>query len=151
MKKRKLFKKTGLLILFLAIAMQFIPTNRNQDTRILSSDFIKQYNPPTAIANKIKTACYDCHSNNTIYPWYNKIQPVTWFLENHINEAKEEVNFSEFGNYSKRKKKSKLKSIRNEIKDDKMPLWTYTLMHKDAKLGKEDKAKIVKWIEDLIE
>jgi hypothetical protein len=94
-------------------------------------------------------SCYDCHSNNTYYPWYNKIQPVAWFLENHINEAKEEFNFSEFGNYSNRKKKGKLKSIRNEIKDDKMPLKSYTIMHKDAKFTEEEKKQFVKYFNKM--
>jgi hypothetical protein len=149
MNKRKILKKIGLILLLIFIAIQFIPTNRNQSTEILASDFIKTYNPPTHIANKLKVSCYDCHSNNTYYPWYNKIQPVAWFLENHINEAKEELNFSEFGNYSNRKKKGKLKSIRNEIKDDKMPLKSYTIMHKDAKFTEEEKKQFVKYFNKI--
>jgi serine/threonine protein kinase len=149
MNKRKIFKKVLIVLLILFLALQFIPTNRNQSTEILASDFIKVYNPPTNIAQKLKVSCYDCHSNNSHYPWYNKIQPVAWFLENHINEAKEELNFSEFDNYSNRKKKGKLKAIKNEIKDDKMPLKSYTIMHKNAKFTKEEKKQFVKYFNKL--
>ncbi len=137
----------GLVVIFIAI--QFIPTARNESTETLKSDFVVMFSPPKNIALKLKTACYDCHSNKTTYPWYNKIQPVAWFLEHHIEEAKEELNFSEFGNYSNRKQKSKLKSIKNEIKDAKMPLKSYTLMHKDAKFSKEEKEIMLKWLEKI--
>jgi len=143
------YKKLSIVLFVVFLLIQFIPTHRNENTEVLASDFIKLYNPPTAIANKLKASCYDCHSNNTTYPWYNKVQPVAWFLENHINEAKEELNFSEFGAYSKRKIKSKLKSMRNEIRDDKMPLWTYTLMHSDAKFSDKEQKEILNWIEEI--
>jgi len=95
--------------------------------------------------------CYDCHSNNTVYPWYNKIQPISYLMENHIKEGKKELNFSNFGTYSKRKQKSKLKAIYNQIKDNEMPLWSYTLIHRNAKLFNKDKALIKKWATLLLD
>lgn len=142
-------KKIAIVLIVIFIAIQFIPTDRNQSTEVLTNDFIKKYNVPIQLADKVRVSCYDCHSNNTYYPWYNKIQPIAWFLEDHINDAKKELNFSEFGAYSKRRQKSKLKSIISQIKDDKMPLKSYTIMHNDAKLSKNDKEKIIKWIDNL--
>lgn len=98
-----------------------------------------------------KTSCFNCHSNNTNYPWYNKIQPVAWILEDHIAEGKEELNFNEFGSYSIRRQKSKLKSMASQIDDDEMPLSSYTLIHKEAKLSDEDKDKVLTWIDKMIE
>jgi hypothetical protein len=90
-------------------------------------------------------SCTDCHSNNTRYPWYANIQPVGWLLANHIKQGKAELNFSEFGNYSSRRQASKLKAIRYSVKDGSMPLSSYTFLHQDAKLSKENKALIIEW------
>ncbi len=148
---KKYFKKIGLGLLLIFIAIQFIPTTKNESTETLKSDFVEVFNPPKNIATKLKTACYDCHSNNTAYPWYNKIQPVAWFLEHHIEEAKEELNFSEFGNYSKRKQKSKLKSIKNEIKDAEMPLKSYLIMHKNATFSKAEQKEFIAYFNKIRE
>ena len=140
------------MFLFLLIAfvgIQFMPTTRNQSNEVLESDFTKTFNTPNNIQQLIGKPCYDCHSNNTKYPWYHKIQPVSWLLENHIKEGKKELNFSEFGTYSKRKQKSKLKSIISQIEENKMPLSTYTLIHKDAKLSESDKELLTKWLTQL--
>lgn len=128
------------------VGIQFVPTKRNQSVVIPDTDFMVVNVVPQSIYNLLQTSCYDCHSNNTSYPWYNKVQPVAWILENHIEEGKAELNFSEWDNYSKRRKKSKLKSIISQIEDDKMPLTSYTLIHRDAVLSKEQKTEIIDWI-----
>ena len=131
------------------VGIQFIPTNRNQNDEILESDFSKTFNVPNNIQNLLEKSCYDCHSNNTKYPWYNKVQPASWFLEKHIKEGKEELNFSEFGANSKRKQKSKLKSIISQVRDDEMPMLSYTLIHGDAKLSTNEKQLIIEWVDKL--
>lgn len=128
------------------VGVQFIPTNFNNKIIIESDDFISMYSVPDRIATKITTSCYDCHSNNTTYPWYSKIQPMNMFMSQHIEEGKEELNFSEFGAYSNRRKKSKLKSIISQIKNDEMPLTSYTLLHWDATFSVKEKKEI---LEDL--
>ena len=145
----KWIKKIVVVVLVALVGIQFFPAKRNQDKTILNSDFTKIYDVPENIQNTLKTSCYDCHSNNTKYPWYNKIQPITWLLENHIAEGKAELNFSEFGFYSKRRKKNKLKSIASQVKDNEMPLSSYTLIHSDAKLSEKDKKEFITWIEKL--
>ena len=104
---------------------------------------------PNNIKQLLQTSCYDCHSNNTAYPWYNKIQPISWFMERHIKEGKVELNFSEFGNYTKRRQKNKLKSIISQIEKEKMPLTSYTLIHRNAKLSDEEKIKLIEWLTAL--
>ena len=138
-----------LLIAFVGI--QFIPTSRNQSKEVLETDFTKTFDMPSNIQNLFKNSCYDCHSNNTHYPWYNKIQPVSWFLENHIKDAKSELNLSEFGTYSTRRQKSKLKSIVNQVKDNEMPLLSYRLIHSDAKLSESDKKILISWVNKVID
>lgn len=131
------------------MGIQFIPTIRNQSNVVLETDFSKTFDVPYNIQNLIKNSCYDCHSNNTNYPWYNKIQPASWLLENHIQEGKKELNFSEFGSYSKRRQKSKLKSIKSQIEKNEMPLSSYTFIHRDVKLSENDKELIYNWLNEL--
>lgn len=141
-----LFKKVILLLLIVIVGIQFMPITRNQNNEVLETDFSKTFSVPINIQNLLKNSCYDCHSNNTNYPWYHKIQPVSWLLENHIEAGKKELNFSEFGEYSKRRQKSKIKSAISQIEENKMPLLTYTLIHKKAKLSASDKKLMTKWL-----
>jgi hypothetical protein len=131
------------------VGIQFVPTKPNQSVMVPQTDFMVVNDVPLLVKKKIQVSCYDCHSNNTDYPWYNKIQPIAWILEDHIVEGKEELNFNEWGNYSTRRKNSKLKSIISQIEDDEMPLFSYTIVHGDAKLTEAEKKKIIKLMTQL--
>jgi hypothetical protein len=131
------------------VGIQFMPTTRNQSNEVLETDFFKTFDAPNNIQQLLKNSCYDCHSNSTNYPWYNNIQPVSWFLENHIKKGKKELNFSEFGGYSKRRQKSKLKFIKSQIEKNEMPLSSYTFIHRDAKLSKIQKGILLNWMTKL--
>lgn len=137
------------MLLVAFVGIQFFPTSRNQSDIIPATDFMLVNDVPKDIQNKLQVSCYDCHSNNTKYPWYNKVQPLAWFLEDHIEHGKEELNFSEWGEYSSRRKNSKLKSIISQIEDDEMPLWSYTLIHRAAKLSEEEKKIVLNWVAHL--
>ena len=138
------------MVLIVGLAgIQFIPVSLNQSNNIPKEDIISSYEPPKEIANILKTSCYDCHSNNTIYPWYSKLQPFAWLMEKHIREGKDELNFNEFTSYSIRRQRSKLKSVISQIKKDEMPLDQYTLMHKDAILSEQMKTQLITWVEQL--
>lgn len=139
-------KKILLALLIVFIAIQFIQPARNKSGQVLPTDITNTYTLPANVQAIFKTACYDCHSNKTNYLWYFNIQPVGWFLANHIKDGKAELNFSAFGSYSTRRQMSKLRSIENSIEDGTMPLASYTLIHKDARLTKEDKAVLLDWI-----
>lgn len=131
------------------VGIQFSPTSLNQNDTIPITDFILVNNVPKQVESLIKTSCYDCHSNNTAYPWYNKVQPVAWILEDHVEHGKEELNFNEWADYSDRRKNSKLKSIISQIEDNEMPFWSYTLIHRDAKLSEDEKKIVLDWISNL--
>lgn len=145
----KILKITALVLLVAFVGIQFIPTNRNQSDTVPKTDFMMVNNVPASVQNTLQESCYDCHSNNTAYPWYNKIQPAAWFLEDHIKEGKAELNFNEWSEYSDRRKNSKLRSIISQIEDEEMPLDSYTFIHRDAKLSEEEKAEILQFIKQL--
>ena len=138
-------KKILLAILIVFIVIQFIQPARNKNGQVIATDISKIYSLPQSVQATLKTACYDCHSNNTNYPWYTNIQPVGWMMARHIKEGKEELNLSEFGSYSERRQLSKLRSIENSIKDGSMPISSYTIIHKNARLTKEEKAQLIDW------
>ena len=116
------------------IVIQCITPFRNKDGRVLETNISKMFNISDSVQAVLTKACYDCHSNNTNYPWYSSIQPMGWLLVRHIKQGKAELNFSEFGTYSKRKELSKLTGIANSIKDNSMPLPIYKWMLKNARL-----------------
>ncbi len=147
----KIVKIIALILLVGFVGIQFVPTDLNQSDTVPKTDFLLVNNTQENISALLQESCYDCHSNNTEYPWYNKLQPVAWFLEDHINEGKEELNFNEWDAYSNRRKNSKLKSIISQVKDDEMPLASYTLIHKDAKLSNSEKTLIIDYMKNLKE
>ena len=128
--------------------MQFIPPADNQSSQAYPTELSRIYPMPKQVFGILQTSCYDCHSNNTNYPWYAKIQPAGWWLASHIKKGKEELNFNEFGNYSKRRQQSKLKAIANSIKDGTMPLSSYTMIHRNAILSGAEQELILNWIEE---
>lgn len=144
--KRKLKKIT--LLLFLAlIAFQFYQPKRNTSNMVdIEKNFANNYKVPPMVLSSLQTACYDCHSNNTKYLWYDYIQPARMFVESHIKNGKEELKFNEFANYSSRKQQSKLEAISKEIKSNEMPLSSYTLLHLNAVLTGKQKQEIINWI-----
>jgi hypothetical protein len=141
----RIIKKMLLTLLIIFIGIQFIRPVRNESEQVLPTDITKIYNVPDNVFNALKISCYDCHSNNTNYPFYVNIEPVAWMMNNHIKNGKDKLNFSDFGTYSRRRQISKLRSIISQIKEDKMPLSFYTLIHKDAILSIVDKALIIDW------
>lgn len=145
----RIVKIVALVLLVCFVGIQFVPTELNQSDIVPKTDFLLVNNPPENISTLLQESCYDCHSNNTDYPWYNKIQPTAWFLENHIADGKEELNFNEWDAYSNRRKNSKLKSIISQVEDDEMPLLSYTLIHKDAKLSKSEKTLVIDYMKKL--
>ena len=140
-----LTKKIGLVVLILLIGIQLIQPARNSSGQVPATDISKTVFIPGNVKSLLQTACNDCHSNNTNYPWYTNIQPMGWLLANHIKEGKAELNFNDFGSYSQRRQLSKLKSIASQVKDDEMPLASYTMLHKNARLTKEQKLLIIDW------
>lgn len=145
----KPLKLIGLTMVVVLVGIQFVPIRYNQTMELLSTDFVLVYKVPEKMGRVLQTSCYNCHSNNTNYSWYSRVQPVGWVLENHINRGKAELNFSEFGSYSVRKQKSKLKSMTNQIEKDEMPLSSYTFIHHEARLSAESKKAIVDYLNTL--
>ncbi len=145
MKRR--FKKIGIALLASFILLQFYQPARNKSNgQDLSKDFVTVYNVPDSIKNILHTSCYDCHSNNTNYLWYDYIQPGRMLVESHIRKGKKELNFSEWADYTKRKQESKLERITKQVQKGEMPLKSYTMLHTSAKLNEAEKRQLIYWL-----
>jgi len=142
-------KKILLALLGVFILIQFIKPAKNQSTAVTPDDIFVNFQAADSTKQLIRTACYDCHSNNTVYPWYAEIQPVAWWLADHVNEGKSELNFSEFASYKPKKADHKLEEVIEMIHEGEMPLKSYKLIHGDAKLSEAQKTGIITWANEL--
>ena len=145
----KHLKKILVVLLAILIVLQFFRPEKNIAEGLSDADVSYAITVPTNIHTILQEKCYDCHSNNTSYPWYSNFQPVAWWMADHIEEGKEELNFSDFKKYSEKKANHKLEEVSEMIKDDEMPLPSYTLVHRSAKLTSEEKTRINAWIKSM--
>ena len=132
-------KKIGIAVLAIIIVIQFFRIDKTNPEIVMENDFIEITQPDKKTVSLLKTACYDCHSNTTVYPWYSNIAPVSWWIKDHIDEAKSHLNFSEWNKYSEKKRKHKLHECYEEVEHGEMPFEKYTWMHAEAKLSHEDR------------
>ena len=141
----KIFKKVLIVLLVLFIIIQFFRPEKNVQTTISSNDIVAHMAVPVNVQNILYKACYDCHSNNTTYPWYAEVQPAAWWLDDHIKEGKKELNFNEFASFRLRRQFHKLEEITEVVKSKEMPLESYTVIHSDADLTQEERETLVSW------
>ena len=137
----KILKGVLGIIAAIIVVIQFIRPERNASTPPPEG----QIPIPADVREILQVACFDCHTNNTRYPWYAEIQPVGWWLAGHIRDAKKDLNFDELGIYRPRRRFAKLRQIEEMITEGKMPLPSYTIIHRDAILPAEKKEAIIAW------
>ena len=144
----RIVKKIALILLIAFALIQFIPRNRNKNDTPSTSDITNVLPVPDEVQQVFQKACYDCHSNNTRYPWYSAIQPFRLMMDRHVKKGKQELNFGEFGSYSEKRRYNKLNSIKEAIENGSMPLGSYRTMHRGSRLSSEEKELVTKWIDD---
>jgi len=144
---KKIFKGLFYLLLLGFVMIQFFRPAKNKSEGTSKNDISTLYTVPLDVQNILKTSCNDCHSNNTVYPWYAEIQPVSWWLNSHIEDGKKDLNFSEFATYRIRRQYKKLEEINELVKENEMPLDSYLWIHKDAKLSDQQKLTVANWAE----
>lgn len=146
----KFLKRFLLVVLVLFVLVQFVPHPKKNNSNSMSvTDIHQKYTVPSVVEDVLKTSCYDCHSNDTRYPWYFNIQPVAWWLGEHIADGKKHLNFSTFLSYPLRKQYKKLEEIAEQVEEDEMPLTSYTLIHRDAVLDGAQKNLVINWAKDV--
>ncbi|WP_373496372.1 heme-binding domain-containing protein [Aquiflexum sp.] len=147
----KLGKLILIVLILVFIGIQFVPyelpaVESNNPGDILLSSIVSQ-----EVAGILKTSCYNCHSNETIYPWYSYMAPSSWLVAKDVREAREELNFSTWQENDMIKKLTLLDDISTEVGEGNMPMGIYTLMHPSAKLTDEQRDLIVAWAEETMD
>lgn len=140
-----------LILLLILVIIQFIPSGMPENSQIEEYDFITENEVPSDIEDMLRTACFDCHSQEVKFPWYSYIAPVSWQVAKDINMGREHLDFSNWEQLSKRKKIKMLGEISDEVSLGSMPMSIYILMHKEANLSGEKRDRIVSWAESLAE
>lgn len=136
-------KKILVIILVAFIIIQFFPIDKTNPAPTPGMDFLRIKDTPPEIATLINSSCYDCHSNETRYPWYANIAPTSWFLKNHINDGRKHLNFSTFAVYETKQQIHKLEECIEMVEKKQMPLYSYFLGHQEAKLTDEQRKILI--------
>lgn len=138
----------GLVVLFLAL-QAIRPAKNLSATELFTGkdDITVLFPTPPEVRQVLAASCYDCHSNSTHYPWYAEVQPVGWWLASHVNEARRELNFAEFGQYPRKRQIKKLEAVVDEVRDGGMPLKSYTFIHRNAQLSAAQIDALCRWAE----
>ena len=144
---RKIFRIVLAVLIAGIVILQFFQPDRNPGGYDPVKDSVIITGVSEEIATILTTSCYDCHSNHTQYPWYGHVSPVSWFLEDHIRDGKDAFNFNQWGSLDKAKKIGVLTDICDEIESGSMPLKSYLLIHRDAKLSEADRKTLCDWTE----
>jgi hypothetical protein len=148
-------KKTiKILLLVLAaifIIIQFIPYGRPSNQASTDKELFKVTDIPQDVGQILKNACYDCHSQLVKFPWYSHVAPVSWLLASDINEGREHLDLSKWGDLSKKDKLKLLDKISEEVGEGNMPLKKYTLIHSEARLTKAERDAVIKWADEFAE
>lgn len=150
MNLKGILKKTGIVLLIAFVVIQFLRPQKNISGNI-ENDISKAYPVSEEVKAILNTACNDCHSNLTDYPWYSNIQPVAWWLADHVNEGKRKLNFNEFLTYRTYRQYHKMEEVAEVLADDEMPLQSYTIVHRDAKLSQEQKEILMHWSKSILD
>lgn len=144
---KNIAKIIGIVLLLVLIVLQFIRPDKNQEGYESVAVFEAETQPTSEIKTILRNNCYDCHSNQTVYPWYAEIAPVSYWLDEHIEDGKKHFNVSSWETYSNKKKDHKLDELVEEVEEGHMPLDSYTWLHGD--LSGEEKQLLMNWASEL--
>lgn len=140
---KRILKIVGWVALVALVIIQFIRPEKNEGGYESVSFFENETKPSEQVAVILKNNCYDCHSNQTQYPWYAEIAPFSFWLDDHVKHGKGDLNFSEWESFSAKKKDHKLEEIFEEVEEGEMPLDSYTWIH--GNLSKDDQKLLLQW------
>lgn len=141
----KILKKILVFLLVVFVISQFFGPEKNEGNLDTVNTFLSETNPPENVLEILKTSCFDCHSAKTVYPWYNNITPVNYWLAEHIRDGKKHLDFSKWDSFSLKKKEHKMDELYEEVEKGEMPLDSYTWTHSEANLSQDQINAIVAW------
>lgn len=145
----KIVTKVLLVLLAVFVIAQFFGPDKNDGLMTSLDPFMDETSPNDQVNSVLTETCFDCHSDHTRYPWYDQITPVNFWLSNHVEDGKKHLNFSNWNDYSVKRKDHKLEELIEMVEDKEMPLESYTWTHKEANLSDEQIKAVVQWAQQL--
>lgn len=142
---KKALKIVAILVVIGLIAIQFIRHDRTTPPVVDADTMSVSMQVPAQVDAILKRSCSDCHSAQTAYPWYAQVAPVSWWLDDHISDARREMNMSVWNTYSPKKKAKKLEEMCQQVESGEMPLPSYLWIHRDAVLKEGEARTICEW------
>ncbi len=142
---KNIIKIIAIVLFIVLVGIQFIRPHRTNPPINPNETLENTAKVPNDVVAILKTSCKDCHSNETIYPWYSNVAPISWKLVEHIDEGRDVLNFSKWGTYSEQRKERKLKEICEQVKEREMPHNQYLWIHWNAKLSDEQIKMLCDW------
>jgi Haem-binding domain len=145
---RRRVKKIGLATVFLLLATQFIPLNRSNPSVDPSQTIYATLPVPAKVKAVFERSCKNCHSDETAWPWYSYVAPVSWVLAHDVHQARKMMNLSEWGSYSAKRKEDRLEEICEQVTNGDMPDRKYAIFHRSARLTPEEREAVCQWTDD---
>ncbi len=146
----KTFKKAVIWTLVAFALIQFIPTDKTNQPVNRSVNFIDVKKTPSKVAALLKNACYDCHSNETVYPKYAYIAPFSWSVKDHVTEGREHLNFSIWNTYNKDLKENMLTKVIQTLQNKSMPMPAYIIYHDEANVSDAERGILINYFEQIL-
>lgn len=140
----------GWVALGALVIIQFIKPTPNQAVGPQANYIGTKHEVPANVKSILDKACMDCHSNNTHYPWYASIQPLAWWLADHVKDGKKQLNFDQYTQRSLRYQYHKMEETIEMVKEEEMPLPSYTWIHTDTRLTYEERVVITDWAQSVM-
>ncbi len=141
----RVLKWIAIVLIVVFLGIQFVRPARTNPAVDESETIFARTQMTPQVSAVLDRSCRDCHSNKTVWPWYTNVAPISWWLSNHVNEGRANLNLSEWGKLAQDRQDRKLRQICDEVSDGVMPLSSYVPMHPQAKLSAEDKKTLCDW------
>jgi len=135
-------KKVILAVVVIVVLIQLIPVQRS------NPPVTQEIAAPAQVGQILQTACYNCHSNETEWPWYGYVAPVSWLVNHDVNEAREHFNLSTWDHYSAQERRDLIREMWEEVEEGVMPLWYYQILHPEARLSEQQMETLQRWAEN---
>ena len=145
----KLLRILFILIIAAFVVIQFFDIERDNPEFNQEDDLMTVEKPPAEVQKILRATCYDCHSNETQWPWYSYIAPASWFVKQHVTDGRDNINLNFWGEYELEDRAYMIKEMIEEVEEGEMPLPGYDIMHPDARLTNEQKEVLFKWLRSI--
>ncbi|MBR9999480.1 MAG: heme-binding domain-containing protein [Cyclobacteriaceae bacterium] len=139
------------ILLLVFVLIQLVPSEIPEVSFENEGDLFAMPGMDEEVAGILRNSCYDCHSNETSFPWYSFVAPMKWLVVKDINDGRKELNFSDWNNLGKREQIKILEEMMEEIEEGNMPLPVYTIIHRDARLNEDQRNKLSEWTASVTE